>query len=127
MVEQLTRDTDDLLERGRRFVLHPWATQGTWGPTTFVGGEGCYLVDSEGRRYLDFSSQLVNVKAFLDRNGVDTGFFDFGSLNAASPDASAPAAAATPHSLPSASTIASSGGAIFSQSLKLILGTASAV
>jgi len=68
-------------------------------------------------------SQLVDLKAFLDRNGVDTSFFDFGSLNAAS-DASAPA---TPHSLPSASTIASSGGAIFSQSLKLILGTVSAV
>ncbi len=28
-------------------------------------------------------SQLVDVKAFLDRNGVDTSFFDFGSLNAA--------------------------------------------
>ena len=34
---------------------------------------------------------------------------------------------ATPHALPSAGTIAASGGAIFSQSLKLILGTASAV
>ena len=33
----------------------------------------------------------------------------------------------TPHTLPSAGTIAASGGAIFSQSLKLILGTASAV
>src|SRR5882757_8004803 len=61
-------------------------------------------------------SQLVDLKAFLDRNGVDTGFFDFGSLNAASSDASAPATPTTPHSLPSASTIASSGGAIFSQS-----------
>jgi predicted PurR-regulated permease PerM len=70
-------------------------------------------------------SQLVNVKAFLEKNGVDTGFFDLGSLNADS-DASAPATA-TPHSLPSASAIASSGGAIFSQSLKLILGTVSAV
>ena len=69
-------------------------------------------------------SQLVDLKAFLDRNGVDTGFFDFGSLNS---DASAPAAPTTPHNLPSASTIASSGGAIFSQSLKLILGTVSAV
>jgi predicted PurR-regulated permease PerM len=44
------------------------------------------------------------------------------------PDDAAPAAAtATPHALPSAGTIAASGGAIFSQSLKLILGTASAV
>jgi len=71
-------------------------------------------------------SQLVDVKAFLERNGVDTSFFDFGSLNANAPDSSA-AATPTPHSLPSASTIASSGGAIFSQSLKLILGTLSAV
>ena len=40
-------------------------------------------------------SQLVDLKAFLDRNGVDTSFFDFGSLNAGS-DASAPAAPTTP-------------------------------
>jgi predicted PurR-regulated permease PerM len=74
-------------------------------------------------------SQLVNVKAFLEKNGVDTSFFDFGSLNASSPDSSAPATPATPptYSLPSAGTLASSGGAIFSQSLKLILGTVSAV
>ena len=73
-------------------------------------------------------SQLVSVKGFLERNGIDTSLFDFGSLSSQS-DASAPAAPGPPptHSLPSAGTIASSGGAIFSQSLKLILGTASAV
>jgi predicted PurR-regulated permease PerM len=73
-------------------------------------------------------SQLVGVKGFLERNGIDTSFFDFGSLSQPSDDA-APAAGAmpTPHTLPSAGTIAASGGAIFSQSLKLILGTASAV
>ena len=73
-------------------------------------------------------SQLVNVKGFLERNGIDTSFFDFGTLS--SSDDAAPAAssaAPTPHALPSAGTIAASGGAIFSQSLKLILGTASAV
>jgi predicted PurR-regulated permease PerM len=74
-------------------------------------------------------SQLVNVKGFLERNGIDTSFFDFGTLSQPSDD-SAPAAqsaAPTTHALPSAGTIAASGGAIFSQSLKLILGTASAV
>jgi predicted PurR-regulated permease PerM len=73
-------------------------------------------------------SQLVNVKGFLERNGIDTSLFDFGSLSSQS-DTSAPVAPTVPptHSLPSAGTIASSGGAIFSQSLKLILGTASAV
>jgi predicted PurR-regulated permease PerM len=70
----------------------------------------------------------VSVKAFLESNGVDTGLFDFGSLSSSS-DSSSPAAPSAPptHSLPSAGTIAASGGAIFSQSLKLILGTASAV
>jgi predicted PurR-regulated permease PerM len=75
-------------------------------------------------------SQLVNVKGFLERNGIDTSFFDFGSLSPAAEE-TAPASsspAPTPHNnLPSAGTIAASGGAIFSQSVKLILGTASAV
>ncbi|WP_051379179.1 AI-2E family transporter [Bradyrhizobium murdochi] len=73
-------------------------------------------------------SQLVNVKGFLERNGIDTSFFDFGTLSSTSDDGTpAPATTPTPHTLPSAGTIAASGGAIFSQSLKLILGTASAV
>jgi predicted PurR-regulated permease PerM len=74
-------------------------------------------------------SQLVNVKAFLEKNGVDTSFFDFSSLTAAPSDASTPAtqSPAATHNLPSAGALASSGGAIFSQSLKLILGTVSAV
>ena len=75
-------------------------------------------------------SQLVNVKAFLEKNGVDTSYLDLGN---AAPAASAPPAASeTPgatvqHNLPSASTIASSGGAIVSQTFKLILGTVGAV
>ena len=70
-------------------------------------------------------TQLVNVKAFLEKNGVDTSFFDFASLTAQPSESSAPAAPT--NNLPSAGTLASSGGAIFSQSLKLILGTVSAV
>ena len=74
-------------------------------------------------------SQLVNVKAFLEKNGIDTSFFDFGNLTATPSESAAPPAPspAPTHNLPSAGTIASSGGAIFSQSLKLILGTVSAV
>ena len=72
-------------------------------------------------------SQLVGVKAFLDRHGIDTSYFD--SNPAAPPtDSSTPATSAAPtHNLPSAGTIASSGGAIVSQTLKLLLGTVSAV
>ena len=76
-------------------------------------------------------SQIVNVKAFLDRNGIDTSFFDIGTP-ATGPDSSAPGGATPPtHSLPSnlpsPGTLASSGGAIVSQTLKLLLGTVSAV
>lgn len=53
--------SEELLDAGRRFVLHPWATQSAWQPPVFVTGEGCYLVDAEGKRYLDFTSQMTNV------------------------------------------------------------------
>jgi predicted PurR-regulated permease PerM len=73
-------------------------------------------------------SQLVNVKTFLDRNGIDTSYFDLGSSSAsgASSTPETPGAAPT-HPLPSAGALASSGGAIVSQTFKLLLGTVSAV
>jgi predicted PurR-regulated permease PerM len=74
-------------------------------------------------------SQLVNVKAFLDRNGIDTSYLDLANP-ASGPSASSAAPSTSPpqtHSLPSAGALASSGGAIVSQTLKLLLGTLSAV
>jgi predicted PurR-regulated permease PerM len=73
-------------------------------------------------------SQVVNVKAFLEKYGVDTSYLDFGNLTAApAGTADTPAAPATPHNLPSAGAIASGGGAILSQTLKIVLGTVGAV
>ena len=40
-------------------VFHPWIAQGPRTVPTFVGGSGSHVVDADGRRYLDFSSQLV--------------------------------------------------------------------
>ena len=73
-------------------------------------------------------SQLVNVKAFLDRNGIDTSYFDLGNsqANAPSSGTATPGAPVT-HNLPGAGALASSGGAIVSQTLKLLLGTLAAV
>jgi predicted PurR-regulated permease PerM len=80
-------------------------------------------------------SQVVNVKAFLEKYGVDTSYLDIGNLTApparpadtpAAPS-TAPAAPATQHNLPSAGAIASSGGAILSQTWKIVLGTVGAV
>ena len=40
-------------------VFHPWSVQGPRNVPTFVGGSGSHVIDTDGRRYLDFSSQLV--------------------------------------------------------------------
>jgi predicted PurR-regulated permease PerM len=74
-------------------------------------------------------SQLVTVKAFLERNGIDTSYFEPGNPAATASATPSPAAAAPAptHNLPSAGAIASSGGAIVSQTFKLLLGAVGAV
>jgi predicted PurR-regulated permease PerM len=75
-------------------------------------------------------SQLTYVKSFLEKNGVDTSYFELGSAGEAAGDAAGsgtPGGTPTTHNLPSASTLASSGGAIVSQTLKVLLGTVSVV
>ncbi len=42
-----------------QLVFHPWVAQTPRNVPAFVSGDGSYLVDNTGRRYLDFSSQLV--------------------------------------------------------------------
>lgn len=73
-------------------------------------------------------SQIGNVKSFLDNHGIDTSFFDFGNgasdAAANTPSDSTPSPATPPRGpLPSAGALASSGGAIVSQTFKLLLGT----
>ncbi|MGT2425181.1 aminotransferase class III-fold pyridoxal phosphate-dependent enzyme [Amnibacterium kyonggiense] len=41
-------------------VFHSWSAQGAPVPLAFEGGDGVELWDHDGKRYLDFSSQLVN-------------------------------------------------------------------
>src|SRR5947209_1784240 len=44
----------------RAHVFHSWSAQGVLNPMVIAGGEGSYVWDYDGKRYLDFSSQLVN-------------------------------------------------------------------
>ncbi|WP_243026944.1 aminotransferase class III-fold pyridoxal phosphate-dependent enzyme [Thermus albus] len=43
----------------KKHVLTPWVAQAPLNPPVVVRGEGVWLYDEEGRRYLDFSSGLV--------------------------------------------------------------------
>ncbi|HDG1688127.1 TPA: aspartate aminotransferase family protein [Kluyvera cryocrescens] len=45
----------------REYVFHSWTMQGNLNPLVIAGAKGCELWDYEGKTYLDFSSQLVNV------------------------------------------------------------------
>jgi taurine---2-oxoglutarate transaminase len=53
--------TQDLAELHARYVLTPWLAQAGRRPPTIVRGEGAYLYDDRGKRYLDFSAGLVAV------------------------------------------------------------------
>jgi taurine--2-oxoglutarate transaminase len=44
-----------------RHVLTPWVAQGARNPPVVVRGEGSYLYDDRGKRYIDFSAGLVAV------------------------------------------------------------------
>ena len=48
-------------EDDRNYVLHSWSIQSKISPLPVAGAEGRYFWDYEGKRYLDFASQLVNV------------------------------------------------------------------
>jgi taurine--2-oxoglutarate transaminase len=50
-----------VVEDARRFVLHPWSVQDAISLIPVAGAEGRYFWDFDGKRYLDFASQLVNV------------------------------------------------------------------
>ena len=45
----------------RAHVFHSWSAQGLIDPLPIASAEGSYFTDYAGKRYLDFSSQLVNV------------------------------------------------------------------
>jgi taurine---2-oxoglutarate transaminase len=45
----------------RAHVFHSWSAQGLIDPMPIASAEGSHFTDYSGKRYLDFSSQLVNV------------------------------------------------------------------
>lgn len=53
--------SEDWIEKGRRVIWHPFTQMKEWEkeiPTIIARGEGVYLIDVEGKRYLDGVSSL---------------------------------------------------------------------
>lgn len=54
--------TAEIIERNRDYTLTSWTAQKTWSnPIVMDHAQGVYFWDTEGKRYLDWSSQLINV------------------------------------------------------------------
>lgn len=53
--------TADLQQKHSRYVLSPWIAQAGVSAPVIVRGEGRYIFDSDGKRYLDLASGLIAV------------------------------------------------------------------
>ncbi|KQZ91068.1 hypothetical protein ASD62_10535 [Phycicoccus sp. Root563] len=62
MLDAVTGATEEQVRRDDRgHVFHSWSAQGLIDPLPIASALGSYFTDYSGKRYLDFSSQLVNV------------------------------------------------------------------
>jgi taurine--2-oxoglutarate transaminase len=50
----------EVYDLDRAYVFYSWSAQSRIRPMVLAGAQGSYVWDFEGKRYLDFSSQMVN-------------------------------------------------------------------
>jgi len=55
----LVPKSDEVLDLTVRHTYGTWRYQRGWKPLHIVDAEGCYFLDAAGKKYLDFSSQLM--------------------------------------------------------------------
>jgi taurine--2-oxoglutarate transaminase len=51
----------EIKELTRKYTYGTWRRQKGWSPMHLVEAEGCYFTDADGKKYLDFSAQLMCV------------------------------------------------------------------
>jgi taurine--2-oxoglutarate transaminase len=61
VVENRAAEGEKVVANDRQYLIHSWSVQSALSPLPVAGAEGRYFWDYEGKRYLDFASQLVNV------------------------------------------------------------------
>src|SRR6266540_4231457 len=60
-LEDRTAEGERVVAEDRQYLIHSWSVQSSISPLPVAGAEGRYFWDYEGKRYLDFASQLVNL------------------------------------------------------------------
>jgi taurine--2-oxoglutarate transaminase len=57
----LLMNKEEIIRDSKDHTLFSWSRQGGLNPTVIDHAKGVYLYDADGKRYIDFSSQLMNV------------------------------------------------------------------
>ena len=50
----------EMIELSKEYTFFSWSVQGQVNPIPVTKAEGIYFWDADGKRYIDFSSQLMN-------------------------------------------------------------------
>ena len=58
---QTSLSSQEISELTRKLNYGTWRFQKSWAPLHVVDAEGCFFIDGNGKRYLDFSAQLMCV------------------------------------------------------------------
>ncbi|HEX4750064.1 MAG TPA: aminotransferase class III-fold pyridoxal phosphate-dependent enzyme [Bryobacteraceae bacterium] len=57
----MERTSQQVVEENREYTLFSWSVQGASNPMHMTKGHGVWFWDGEGNKWLDFSSQLINL------------------------------------------------------------------
>lgn len=58
---ELVQENHQIIQNCKDYTIFSWSKQGGLNPLNIERGKGSYLWDRDGKKYLDFSSQLMNV------------------------------------------------------------------
>jgi taurine--2-oxoglutarate transaminase len=58
-VTEVTMTSQEVSDWTKKLNYGTWRYQKSWNPLHIVDAEGCYFTDGNGKRYLDFSAQLM--------------------------------------------------------------------
>jgi taurine--2-oxoglutarate transaminase len=57
----MARDSREIIQENRDYTMFSWSVQGASNPIHLSRGQGVWFWDGDGNRWLDFSSQLINL------------------------------------------------------------------